>query len=284
MVALLLIIHLQVPSSSTSIDLVKAHALLNVPVVCGESEELALIRMADDYGDDFETEPAELESQKKSGGMSLLRSAAAQIDKEEKEEVQAALRESASDMKGVAKLLGDSDKRQDAEAKEGGEDDDEDVSLDGDEDTAEDAEANRALRIACNRGNLTKVRSLVDKGANAKARDRHGWTSLHWACKSSNFEVIDFLIEHVGSGDRPAFLNAKDSISGWTPLMLACMSGKEEAVRSLISRGAKVGKHNDLRELATDFVPATCRARKDIMSLLGVKEEEAVESKEESKH
>ena len=39
--------------------------------------------MADDYGDDFEAD-VELESQKKSGGLSLLRSAAAEVEKEEK--------------------------------------------------------------------------------------------------------------------------------------------------------------------------------------------------------
>ena len=243
--------------------------------------------MGDDYGDDFEAD-VELDSQKKSGGLSLLRSAAAEVEKEEKEEVQAALRQSADEMKGIAKLLGDSDRQQDAEAKDGGadaeeeeEEEDEDVSLDGDED--EDPEANSQLRIACNKGNLTRVRSILDKGAaNMKARDRHGWTALHWASKGGYADVIDYLVEQVGSGDRHAFINAKDTISGWTPLMLACMTGKEEAVRSLVSRGAKTGLHNKMRERAADFVPATCRARREINKLLGVKEEEepAPESKE----
>ena len=232
--------------------------------------------MADDYGDDFEAD-VELESQKKSGGLSLLRSAAAEVEKEEKEEVQAALRESADEMKGIAKLLGDSDRQHDAEAKGGDvEEEEDDVSLDGDED--EDPEANSALRIACNKGNLTKVRSILDKGtANMKARDRHGWTSLHWACKGGHTDIIDYLVEHVGTGDRYAFINAKDSISGWTPLMLGCMTGKEETVRSLISHGAKTNKHNKMMERAVDFVPATCKARREINKLLGVKDDEKPE-------
>jgi ankyrin repeat protein len=238
--------------------------------------------MADDaYGDDdFEAE-VELDTSKKSGGgLSLLKSAAQKVDKEEKEHAASVLKESAEDMKGIAKLLGDADRKHDEEdrnashlrGEDSEEEEDEDVSLNGDND--DDPELNSALRVACNKGNLTKVRSLVDKGANIKARDRHGWTALHWGAKAGNADVMDFLLKEVGSLDSHAYVNCKDVISGWTPLMLACMSGKEEAVRSLISHGAKANKKNHLGEAACDFVPAVSKHRRSIMKLLGVKEEE----------
>ena len=61
--------------------------------------------MADEYGDDFEADTSQSETNKPSGGLSLLRSAAAAVDKEERVATVAALESGAAEMKGVAKLL-----------------------------------------------------------------------------------------------------------------------------------------------------------------------------------
>jgi|MDTB01.2.fsa_nt_gb hypothetical protein len=236
--------------------------------------------MGDEYGDDFEVETSQPASEKPSKGLSLLRSAAVAVDKEEREATAAALERGAAEMKGVATLLGKAEKVLDESLEEGKEEaEDEEIELFGDEDL--DFELNSSLRQACNKGNLTSVKSVVSKGANVKARDRHGWTSLHWAAKGGSSEIVDYLADFVESGDSYAFINAKDSISGWTALMIACMGGHVECVRSLISRGAKAHASNLLGEAASDFIDSGSTAKsKAIKKLLGIHEKE--ESKEGS--
>ena len=91
--------------------------------------------MADEYGDDFEVDTSQSETNKPSGGLSLLRSAAAAVDKEERAATAAALESGAAEMKGVAKLLGEADKKLDETLDEGNEEEeDEEIELDGDED------------------------------------------------------------------------------------------------------------------------------------------------------
>ena len=235
--------------------------------------------MGDEYGDDFEAETAQPAPVKPSGGLNLLKSAAATVDKEEREATAAALERGASEMKGVAKLLGDKDKEMD-ETLDKDEEDDATVELDGDEDL--DAELNSSLRQACNKGNLTAVKSIVSKGANVKARDRHGWTSLHWAAKGGSSDIVDYLVDFVESGDTYAFVNAKDTISGWTAVMIACMGAHVESVRSLISRGAKVNAKNHLGETAADFITSSSATKSKAMKkLLGIHDKE--EGKDEDR-
>ena len=236
----------------------------------------------DDYGDDFDTEGPQEPAKKISSGLSLLKSAAKEQETIEKEETAAALARGAHEMKEVATLLGNKDRN--ADAIENGEEEDEDVELDGDED--DNFELNSALRQACNKGNLTQVKSLISKSANCKARDRHGWTSLHWAAKHGSSEIIDYLCDSVESGDKYPFVNAKDSISGWSALMVACMSGNVETVRSLVSRGANVNARNLLGEVAADFISgASVSKNRQIRRILGIEEkDESKESdREESK-
>ena len=104
-------------------------------------------------------------------------------------------------------------------------DDDEDEessrveNLESEEETEYDAE----LLIASYRGDVVKVMKLIRLGARYDARDRHRWTALMWAAAGGYDDIIKAVL---GSLKRPLlrrFLNAKDSITGWTALHVSPM-------------------------------------------------------------
>ena len=105
------------------------------------------------------------------------------------------------------------------------EDDDEDEesgrvdNLESEEETKYDPE----LLIASYRGDVVKVMKLIRLGARYDARDRHRWTALMWAAAGGYDDIIKAVL---GSLKRPLlrrFLNAKDSITGWTALHVSPM-------------------------------------------------------------
>jgi hypothetical protein len=107
--------------------------------------------------------------------------------------------------------------------------DDESVSSEDSEVEEEegDPELNVQLFIACFHENVSQVRTLLSKGAWHFARDRHGWTPLHWAASRGYNEIIEILVDHRSASKKivKSYVNAKDLITGWTPLhvILRCI-------------------------------------------------------------
>ncbi|MCC6059460.1 MAG: ankyrin repeat domain-containing protein [Thermofilum sp.] len=87
------------------------------------------------------------------------------------------------------------------------------------------------LLDAVREGDAARVRELLRKGANANAKDRRGWTPLHWAAAGGHAEVARLLLE------RGADVNARDD-DDWTPLHIAAAKGRVEVARLLLERGA----------------------------------------------
>jgi len=81
-------------------------------------------------------------------------------------------------------------------------------------------------------GDLEKVKKLLDRGADVNARDKDGWTPLHWASVHGHLDVIKLLVE------RGADVNASNH--GWTPLHEAASRGHLNVVKFLVERGADV--------------------------------------------
>ena len=83
---------------------------------------------------------------------------------------------------------------------------------------------------------------LIERGAEAGARDDIGWTPLHYALlgrygQSPVLQTVNTLLEHG------ADVNAATPAMGWTPLHLAAYLDGEDAfeiVQTLIERGANV--------------------------------------------
>ena len=93
----------------------------------------------------------------------------------------------------------------------------------GDEDSERedgDKDLDNRLILACARPNYDAVISALKHGAYLFCRDRHGWTPLHWVASKGATDLIELLLEKrkkTGKKMKP-FVNAVDTIAGWTPL------------------------------------------------------------------
>jgi ankyrin repeat protein len=76
---------------------------------------------------------------------------------------------------------------------------------------------------------LTKVKLLIDAGADPNQSEDEGWTTLHFAVESGDLEIVQFLIDN--GADMEA-TNVRD-----TPLMMAVRLGNAEVVKKLLANG-----------------------------------------------
>jgi len=120
-----------------------------------------------------------------------------------------------------------------------------------------ESELNVSLRISCYRGEGHRVRTLLDKGASVSARDRHGWTSFHWATQGGHVGIMEDLLRHFSKNRRngKGLLEAKDFISGWCPLHLACVQAHVPAAQFLVDSGANIDALNALGEKPWECIP-----------------------------
>ncbi|BCS82625.1 ankyrin repeat protein [Cotonvirus japonicus] len=89
-----------------------------------------------------------------------------------------------------------------------------------------------SLNLYCRYGDLEKVKELVAKGVNVKARDN---CALRWAAEYGNLEVVKFLIEN----------KAEVTGSGSYALIMACENGYLEVVKYLVECGTNIKILND---------------------------------------
>ncbi|EAY20730.1 hypothetical protein TVAG_391140 [Trichomonas vaginalis G3] len=87
------------------------------------------------------------------------------------------------------------------------------------------------LHVACQKGNLKLVKSLMEAGCDKEAKDKYGYTPLILASREGQLEVVQYLIS------AGAFKEAKNN-DGFTPLNYASQRLHFEVVKYLISVGA----------------------------------------------
>jgi len=87
------------------------------------------------------------------------------------------------------------------------------------------------LLKAAENGNLIKVQTALENGANPNAKNKDGLTPLYRAARGGRVEIVKLLLE------RGADPNAKDN-DGRTPLHIAVLNGRVEIVKLLLDRGA----------------------------------------------
>jgi hypothetical protein len=119
---------------------------------------------------------------------------------------------------------------------------------------------NEDLLEAAERGELGKVKKLLDEGADVNARSSEWWTTpLHLAAAGGHLSVVKLLVE------RGADVNARDK-DGWTPLRLAALKGHLDVVEFLVERGADVSAKN--KEGKTPLDLARKRKHSDVVNFL----------------
>ena len=96
-----------------------------------------------------------------------------------------------------------------------------------------DSHMDKVWRDAVRRGNVGRLRELLDLGADINARDRYGQTGPMIAARAGQSNVVRFLIERGARLDHTAKY-------GLSAVMLAVLNGHVEIVRLLVQAGANL--------------------------------------------
>ena len=94
----------------------------------------------------------------------------------------------------------------------------------------------KELIKACEDGDLKKVKSLVEKGADIDL-ECDNWTPLTKASSEGYLDIVQYLVESGAKID-------KENGYGWTALMCASMNGSLDTVKYLIKQGANINIKN----------------------------------------
>ncbi len=89
---------------------------------------------------------------------------------------------------------------------------------------------------AVNRGDGRSIGRLVDSGVDPNLVDGKGQTALILALRDDSPQVVDALLA------QPRLQVDVANASGETPLMMAALKGKLDAMQALIQRGASVNR------------------------------------------
>jgi ankyrin repeat protein len=92
----------------------------------------------------------------------------------------------------------------------------------------------KSISTEARRARLKALQRILGNGVDTNEPDDSGLTPLMSASLSNRPKVIQFLLDHG------AELLAKERSSGCDSLTFACLSGKADAVRALLKKGADV--------------------------------------------
>jgi hypothetical protein len=92
------------------------------------------------------------------------------------------------------------------------------------------------LREAARRGDLARVRSLLDEGVAVDAKNRYGATALFFAADKGNLPLVELLVE------RGARVDAADTFYGMTPVARAFSSGQDDVAIFLMKHAVDSGQ------------------------------------------
>jgi pectate lyase len=90
-----------------------------------------------------------------------------------------------------------------------------------------------SIHLSAYQGDLDKVRSFIEKGADINTTDSHGSALLHYAARRGHKALVEFLIA------RGADVNAKGNRS-FTPLHSAAAGGHKDVVALLLDNAANI--------------------------------------------
>ena len=110
-----------------------------------------------------------------------------------------------------------------------------------------DSDGRSPLNYACRLGLKSKVKILIQHGANVNSKDLYSDTPLHWSCLFPNYEIIKFLI--INGAD----INAKNYI-GNTPInIISKYDDYEKTIKLFIEHGSNLFNINSFDDKNYDL-------------------------------
>jgi uncharacterized protein len=96
----------------------------------------------------------------------------------------------------------------------------------------------QAIHWAAYSGKAEIMDIMLEYGAKIDARDKYGYTPLHWACRRGEIDTAEFILKKGGSINEA-------TIGGLiTPLHCACFEGHKGLAVFLIDEGASIEAKN----------------------------------------
>ncbi|SPO23827.1 probable PHO81 - cyclin-dependent kinase inhibitor [Ustilago trichophora] len=124
----------------------------------------------------------------------------------------------------------------------------------------DDISSRTCLHESSMAGKLFLVQSCIENGVDVAQQDIYGRTALSYAAMAGHTDVCQYLLS------LPSISAATYDLDGFSPLILAVMNGRTDAVRILLDHGASVESRD-----ATDLIPlclASSGGHAQIVSLL----------------
>ncbi len=152
--------------------------------------------------------------------------------------------------------------------------------------------AGQAVADAAHNGDLTALRSLIQKRADVNAAEPDGSTGLHWASYRGDLEMAEVLLRAGANvnaatdlGVTPLWLASETGnrtmvtrlleaganpnlalLAGETPLMVAARSGYVEICELLLNKGADINSHGSRGQTALMW--AASQKHPDVVAVL----------------
>ena len=89
-----------------------------------------------------------------------------------------------------------------------------------------------------------------------------------WASSKGFHELVEDLLSKIDN--KKKYINAHDSLSGFTALHLAVIGQHDKTIKILINNGADKNKSNKVMETPIDCLPQSSKKMKQIYDIFGI--------------
>ena len=136
--------------------------------------------------------------------------------------------------------------------------------------------SDESLHSAVSRGNIERVRMLVERGADLNAEGMYGRTPLYYAALCGQSNIVDYLLDKGADPTKGASWKGHN-----TPLHVAAFEGHVSIVAALIEHGVKVDLLDDAQQ--TPLHEAAWHGQPDVVRYL-ISQGADVNAKDKSGH
>ena len=103
-----------------------------------------------------------------------------------------------------------------------------------------------ALHHACETGDKTIVKILLENEADLFKFSNKGYFPIHIAALNNHYEIIQILLNYINENQLPPILELKNNGKA-TSLLLAAKKGNIETVQTLLNYGADMYAYDELK-------------------------------------